>query len=398
MSRSNGKYAQFISDRSGMAFPYKEMVVEWNGSRVHVSEYEAKQPQLEPKPTVADPQGLQFARPARVEPPVLILLQTNPFQTIIYSGTTYVNVYSPNHERSTGNIVRFRGPTSASGYLAVPSFNGVTDISNASGFTIIVGKIDGSGIVSDTTNYFYFASTDTATTSGISGGGDGCHSWPCEPTRIMTYAELVQKIRDYTETDSNVLTATIVDGFIEDAEFRIFRDVDSDNNKRYATANLIASQRFIDVPADLLVVRSAQIVDGGSGSTRNFLEFRDTSFMSEYNSTGVTGEPKYYGMWDQNTIVLAPTPSSTYEIQLNYILKDPGLSSSNTTTYISTYFPNGLLYACLVEAFSFLKGPNDLLQLYEGKYKQVVEGFSIEQMGRRRRDEYQSGVPRVGGK
>jgi hypothetical protein len=111
MSRSNGKYAQFISDRSGMAFPYKEMVVEWNGSRVHVSEYEAKQPQLEPKPTVADPQGLQFARPARVEPPVLILLQTNPFQTIIYSGTTYVNVYSPNHERSTGNIVRFRGPT-----------------------------------------------------------------------------------------------------------------------------------------------------------------------------------------------------------------------------------------------------------------------------------------------
>jgi hypothetical protein len=172
----------------------------------------------------------------------------------------------------------------------------------------------------------------------------------------MTYAELVQKIRDYTETDSNVLTATIVDGFIEDAEFRIFRDVDSDNNKRYATANLIASQRFIDVPADLLVVRSAQIVDGGSGSTRNFLEFRDTSFMSEYNSTGVTGEPKYYGMWDQNTIVLAPTPSSTYEIQLNYILKDPGLSSTNTTTYLSKYFPNGLLYACLVEAYSFLKG------------------------------------------
>jgi hypothetical protein len=214
----------------------------------------------------------------------------------------------------------------------------------------------------------------------------------------MTYAELIQKIRDYTEVDSNVLTSTIIDGIISDAEFRIFRDVDSDNNKRYATANLVASQRFIDTPTDLLIIRSAQIVNGGSGSTRNFLEYRDTSFMSEYNSTGVTGEPKYYGMWDQNTIVLAPTPSSTYEIQLNYILKDPGLSSSNTTTYISKYFPNGLLYACLVEAYSFLKGPNDLLQLYEGKYKQVVEGFSIEQMGRRRRDEYQSGVPRVGGK
>jgi len=214
----------------------------------------------------------------------------------------------------------------------------------------------------------------------------------------MTYAELVQKIRDYTEVDSNVLTSTIVNGFIEDAELRIFREVDSDNNRRYATANLVNNQRFIDLPDNALIVRSAQIVDGGSGSTRNFLEYRDTSFMSEFNSTGVTGEPKYYGMWDNNTIVLAPTPNSTYQIQLNYILKDPGLSSTNTETYLSKYFPNGLLYACLVEAFSFLKGPNDLLQLYEGKYKQVVEGFSIEQMGRRRRDEYQSGVPRVGGK
>ena len=217
----------------------------------------------------------------------------------------------------------------------------------------------------------------------------------------MTYSELVQKIRDYTEVDSNVLTSTIVDGFIENAEWRIFRDVDSDNNKRYATANLLASTRFIDTPADLLIVRSAQIVDSdgvGQANNRDFLEYRDTSFMSEFNPAESTGVPKYYGMWDKDTIVIAPTPNATYEIQLNYILKDPGLSSTNTETYISKYFPNGLLYACLVEAYSFLKGPNDLLQLYEGKYKQVVEGFSIEQMGRRRRDEYQSGVPRVGGK
>ncbi len=217
----------------------------------------------------------------------------------------------------------------------------------------------------------------------------------------MTYAELVQKIRDYTEVDSNVLTSTIVDGFIENAEFRILRDVDSDNNKRYATANLVTSNRFIDTPDNLLVIRSAQIIDSDGSSqpdNREFLEFRDTSFMSEYNPTGSTGVPKYYSYWDNDTIVVAPTPDATYTIQLNYILKDPGLSSTNTETYISKVFPNGLLYACLVEAFSFLKGPNDLLQLYEGKYKQVVEGFSIEQMGRRRRDEYQSGVPRVGGK
>ena len=217
----------------------------------------------------------------------------------------------------------------------------------------------------------------------------------------MTYAELVQKIRDYTEVSSNVLTDTIIDGFISDAEFRILRDVDSDNNRRYVTATLVSGQRFVNTPDNLLVVRSAQIVDSdgvGAADNREFLEYRDTSFMSEFNPAGSTGVPKYYSMWDKDHIVFAPTPDATYTIQLNYILKDQGLSSSNTSTYISTNFPNGLLYACLVEAFSFLKGPNDLLQLYEGKYKQVVEGFSVEQMGRRRRDEYQSGVPRVGGK
>jgi hypothetical protein len=76
-------------------------------------------------------------------------------------------------------------------------------------------------------------------------------------------------------------------------------------------------------------------------------------------------------------------------------LKPAALTATNTTTYLSLNFPNGLLYACLVEAYGFLKGPQDLLQLYEQKYKQVVEGFSIEQMGRRRRDEYQMGPPRL---
>jgi len=217
----------------------------------------------------------------------------------------------------------------------------------------------------------------------------------------MTYDELKTKIRDYTEVGSTVLSDTILNGIINDAELRIFRDVDSDNNRRYATANLIASTRFIDTPTDALVIRSAQIVDseladGNTNQERDFLQWRDTSFMSEFNPTAVTGVPKYYSWWDKDTIIVAPTPDQTYIIQLNYILKDPGLSSTNTTTYISTNFPNGLLYACLVEAYGFLKGPQDLLQLYEQKYKQVVEGFSIEQMGRRRRDEYQSGVPRIG--
>ena len=215
----------------------------------------------------------------------------------------------------------------------------------------------------------------------------------------MTYEELKTKIRDYTEVGSSVLSDTILNGIIEDAEFRIFRDVDSDNNRRYATANLVVNTRFIQTPDNALIVRSAQIIDSDgttSANNRDFLQWRDTSFMSEFNNLETTGVPKYYSWWDKNHLVFAPTPDATYTIQLNYILKDAGLSSTNTTTYLSLNFPNGLLYACLVEAYGFLKGPQDLLQLYEQKYKQVVEGFSIEQMGRRRRDEYQAGVPRIG--
>ena len=217
----------------------------------------------------------------------------------------------------------------------------------------------------------------------------------------MTYAELVQKIRDYCEVDSNVFTSTIVDGFLLDAEFRILRDVDSDNNRQYAQADIVAGQRYVNTPLvndQTLVIRSAQITNstgGADNSSRSFLEYRDTSFMSEYNPTGVQGLPKYYSYWDENTIVVAPTPDINYNMQINYILKPEGLSSTNTTTYLSTEFPNGLTYACLVEAFGFLKGPADMIQYYEGKYKQALEGFTVEQMGRRRRDEYDSGSPRL---
>ena len=217
----------------------------------------------------------------------------------------------------------------------------------------------------------------------------------------MTYAELVTKIRDYCEVDSNVFTSTIVNGFISDAEFKILREIDSDNNRQYAQADIVAGQRYVNTPLindETLIIRSCQITNstgGANNSSRQFLEYRDTSFISEYNPTGVQGVPKYYSYWDENTIVIAPTPDQNYNMQINYILKPAGLSASNTQTYLSKEFPNGLLYACLVEAYGFLKGPADMIQFYEGKYKQALEGFTVEQMGRRRRDEYQSGSPRL---
>jgi hypothetical protein len=209
----------------------------------------------------------------------------------------------------------------------------------------------------------------------------------------MTYAELLQKIRDYTEVDSNVLTDTICNGFIQDAEWRIARDVDADYDRQYSTATLIPGQRYLNMPQPYLIIRSIQIINAG---TRTFIQPRDTSFFGEYNPTDAQGEPKYYGNWYEDVVVFAPVPDIAYQIQVNYILSPVKLSASNTETYISEYFPNGLLYACLVEAFSFLKGPADMLQMYDKKYQEAAKGFAIEQMGRRRRDEYQAGVPRIG--
>ena len=147
-----GKHAKFISDRSGLEFPYTEMVIEWNGARVHMSEYEKKHPQLEPKRFMAEPQGLRNARPARVEPAVARLLSPNPFS--ITSGSTTVTVTETNHGRSTGDSVVFRNVEGSLGGLAPSVYQG------ASGFTITV----------TTTDKYTFTLGSTPTITEESGG------------------------------------------------------------------------------------------------------------------------------------------------------------------------------------------------------------------------------------
>ena len=127
---SKGKHAQFISDRSGMAFPYKEMVKEWNGMWVHYTEFEPKQPQLEPKAHGADPQGLPMAKPARTEPATDRLLPGNPFN--ITSGSTTITVTEPSHGRSSSDTVVFRNVDGSPGGVAFTVFE------NSSGFSITV--------------------------------------------------------------------------------------------------------------------------------------------------------------------------------------------------------------------------------------------------------------------
>jgi len=211
----------------------------------------------------------------------------------------------------------------------------------------------------------------------------------------ITYSNFLTQVRSYTEVDSNVLSDTLIGQFIRNTELNIAGAVDYDETRKYATSSFTANKRYLVTPADFLVVRSLQVfADTTNTSARTFMEKRDTSFISEYNSSGATGQPKYYANWDDNTIVVAPTPDIAYAVQLNYIIDPPGFTSTNNT-YLSTYQESLLLHGVLTEAFSYLKGPLDMYNLYKSKYNQEIEAFALQQMGRRRRAEFDDGVPRV---
>ena len=214
-----------------------------------------------------------------------------------------------------------------------------------------------------------------------------------------TLANLETDIRNYTEVGSNVFTSSILNPIIINAENKIYREVDSDQDRFYATSNLVVGNRYVTIPTDLRFIRYVQLTD--SNGTQYFLEQRDTSFMAEYYNTPGSSSvniPKYYGNWDEEFWVVAPTPDKTYAITLAYN-KEPGSITSTTFstagTYLSNKYQDLLLYACLVNAYGYLKGPQDMLQYYSQAYEKALLSYAIEQQGRRRRDEYDDGVIRT---
>jgi hypothetical protein len=219
-----------------------------------------------------------------------------------------------------------------------------------------------------------------------------------------TLANLQDDIRGYTEVDDGVFTSGVLNTIIKNAENKIYREADSDDNRFYATSALVNGNRYVTIPTDLRFIRYAQLTDAAGDQT--FLEKKDTSFMAEYYNTPNTasGIPKYYGNWDAEFWVVAPTPNAQFSITLAYV-KQP-ISITNTTqptaapaatngTYTSNKYQDLLLYACLVEAYGYLKGPVDMLQYYAQAYQKAMQSYAIEQQGRRRRDEYQDGVIRT---
>ena len=232
-----------------------------------------------------------------------------------------------------------------------------------------------------------------------------------------TYATLTTTIRDYTEVDDSVFTQAVIDNFIMQAEHRINIDLPMDSDRFVQEGTLSTDNNTINVPAGALFIRGVEVFNSTANTTGagTWLEKKDQTYLSEYTDrlTGpegdlttqdVTGFPKYYAMFGGATaltdttsggLYIAPTPDAAYLFRIYYNKQTTGLSASNTTTYLSNYFPQGLLYACLSEAFGFLKGPMEMLTLYENKYKTSIQQFAGMQIGRRRRDDYTDGTVRI---
>ncbi len=192
----------------------------------------------------------------------------------------------------------------------------------------------------------------------------------------MNFGELKSDIRSYTEVDSTVLNDAILKTIVKNAEARIFRETDTDDARFYDTITLTPGNREVAAPANTRFIRYIYINDTNeTPAVRKNLELRDTSFMEEYYNTPGTAAaapnniPKYYANRNASTIFLAPTPDAAYVCHVAYVKQPDTITASDaTTTYVSTNYPDLILYACLAETYGYLKGLTDMLQLFEQSY------------------------------
>ena len=225
----------------------------------------------------------------------------------------------------------------------------------------------------------------------------------------ISYTTLVTMIRNYTEVGDTVLTTAVLESLILNAQQRIMMDIPIDSDRKAQTGSLVAGQTTINCPAGALFIRGVQVYDSTSAvtGTNVWLLKRDRTFLQEYvpsTETAKRGQPKYYAMFGGATglsdttsgrLMFAPVPDAAYMFKVHYNVMPATLESGNETNYISLNFPQGLLYCCLAEAYGYLKGPMDMLTLYENKYKTEVQKFAAMQIGRRRRDDYTDGTVRI---
>jgi hypothetical protein len=209
----------------------------------------------------------------------------------------------------------------------------------------------------------------------------------------FTYDQLVSAIYGYLQTNSQGMSTTDVNTIIRQAEQRIYYDVQIPVLKKNVTGTMSSGNRYLSTPSDFLAVYSIAV---NNSNSYEYLLPKDVAFLREaYPGTATTGVPRYYALFDDDTFLIAPPPNANFEVELHYFYEPPSLVDQPTGTWLSENAENALLYGCLFEGYTYLKGEADLISLYAGKYKEAIEALKIIGEGRNRTDTYRNSEPRI---
>jgi len=190
-----------------------------------------------------------------------------------------------------------------------------------------------------------------------------------------TYTTLKQAIQDYTDNQETTFVNNL-DNIIRNAEERILKTIPLETFRKNASATMTASNQYLNKPSDWLVTYSVSIVVSG---TRKFLQNKDVNFIQDYWPTAAsTGEPVYYADFDVSKFIIAPTPSSAYPLEIEYYYRPTSLvDAASGTTWLSQNAGPAMLFSCLAEAYMFIKGEPDMIQVYEQKFQESLQNLGV---------------------
>tara|TARA_R110002020_G_scaffold286007_5_gene501554 strand:+ start:285 stop:929 length:645 start_codon:yes stop_codon:yes gene_type:complete len=202
----------------------------------------------------------------------------------------------------------------------------------------------------------------------------------------FTFTTLKTAIQDYTENEESTFVSQLP-RFILNSEERILKECQLDDFRKNVSGTLTQAVKFLTKPTDFLAPFSLSAVNS---SSNEFLEYKHVTFVQDYTpNPATTGTPKYYGDWDETTFIVAPTPDSSYAVELHYFYRPESITTaSDGTSWLGTNAELCLLYGSLVEAYTFMKGEPDLLGLYNSRFTESLQWLKNLGEGKQTRDEY----------
>ena len=201
-----------------------------------------------------------------------------------------------------------------------------------------------------------------------------------------TFTTLKTAIQDYTDNTETTFVSQLP-RFILNAEERILKECQLDVFRRNSSGTVTSGVKYLTKPDDFLAPFSLSIINS---SNNEFLLYKQVTFLQDFTpNPATTGAPKYYADWNDESFLLAPTPDSGYSVELHYFYRPTSITTASSgTTWLGDNAELALLYASLVEAYTFMKGEPDLLSLYNNRYMEALQWLKNLGEGKQTRDEY----------